>query len=253
MSGLMTYRLLKECLTQYASVEYGDSNYVAYLRRIQTLKANIDDRLLDEIIEFLNKWQCRLPDAPPLRSALRNALSEIEPLVAATRQIKIEEADLSCHARVGEQEALQLDRLAHVCFDRLMAVGERFSSVATAKTLHMLSPSFFVMWDSTISAAYRARLGGEGCNGWFYAYKFLPRMKFELANLLEDGMRETGHSRDDLLAEIRKGFGLFSEEKTVAKVLDEFNYIMFTKGMFLELFGPEGTRKASQVHAEGSG
>jgi hypothetical protein len=107
-------------------------------------------------------------------------------------------------------------------------VGKRFSSVASAKALHMLSPTFFVMWDSTIRERYRSVLSASGCDGWFYAHEFLPRMQRELANLIEDGAKEGGFSREQLLAEVRSGFGSFPTAKTVAKVLDEFNYIMFT-------------------------
>jgi hypothetical protein len=130
-----------------------------------------------------------------------------------------------------------------------VAVGERFASVASAKTLHMLSPGFFVMWDNSIYEGYRRILPGTGCEAWFYAYEFLPRMQSEVANLIEDGIKETGSSREELLAEIRSGFGSFSAAKTVAKVLDEFNYVMFTKGKLVKLLAPQQTTTGSNEDA----
>lgn len=246
MAGLMTLPLVKECVAEYARVEYGDADYFAYLNRIQHLKNDGDDTLVHQLIEFLNKWKCRLADGPPLRRALKEALSDIHAFVTATRQITIEEADLSAYQRVGERQVLQLAQIAHLCFDRLVAVGKRFSSVASAKTLHMLSPGFFVMWDRSIYEKYRCILPGAGCEAWFYAYEFLPRMQREVANLIEDGMKETGRSREEVLADIRSGFGSFSAAKTVAKVLDEFNYVMFTKGRPAKLLGSQQTTAGSK-------
>lgn len=235
MAGLMTVELLKECVVEYAKVEYGDANYFGYLHNIQQLKDDRGEELAHQLIEFLNKWQCRLPDAASLRRALKEALRDIQILIAPTLRLTIEDADLSAAVRVGESQILQLAQIAHFCLDRLSAVGERFSSVASAKALHMLSPSFFVMWDNTISQGYRSILSAAGCDGWFYAHEFLPRMQREVANLIEDGTKKGGFSREQFLAEVRSGFGSFSTAKTVAKVLDEFNYIMFTKGKFTKL------------------
>ena len=227
MAGLMTVELLKECVVEFA--EDGDAIYLEYLPKIQRLlKDDPDGELPHQLIQFLNKWRCRLKDTASLRGALKEALRDIQILISPTLRLTIEDADLSAFVHVGESQILQLKQIAHFCLDRLSAVGERFSSVASAKALHMLSPRFFVMWDRTISNRYRSCLSAAGCDGWFYAYKFLPRMQCEVARLIEDGTKGGGFSREQLLAEVRSGFGSFSTAKTVAKVLDEFNYIMFT-------------------------
>ena len=235
MAGLMTVELLKECMTEYSKFGY-DGEYFAYLQKIQQLKDDCGEELARHLIEFLNTWgQCRIPYAASLPKALKDALRDIQPFLIPTRQFTIEDADLSAVVPVGEQQNLQLAHIAHICLDRLSALGKRFSGVASAKALHMLSPTFFVMWDRTISEGYRRILSARGCDGWFYAHEFLPRMQREAANLIEDGTKEGNRSREQFLDEVRSGFGAFPTAKTVAKVVDEFNYIMFTRGKFAKL------------------
>jgi hypothetical protein len=220
----MTVELLRDCVVEFN--EGGDATYFEYLPKIQQLKDDSGEELPDQLIEFLNKWRCRLPAS--LREPLKEALRDIQALITPTRQFTIEEADLSAVVPVGGHQNLQLAQIAHICLDRLSAVGKHFSSVASAKALHMLSPTFFVMWDRTICERYRSVLSASGCDGWFYAYEFLPCVQREVKNLIEDGTKEGGRSREQVLAEVRSGFGSFSTTKTVAKVVDEFNYIMFT-------------------------
>jgi len=78
----------------------------------------------------------------------------------------------------------------------------RRSPVGVAKALHLLAPAFFPLWDAEIARAY-------GCH---YTYiPFIRRMK-ELAELLAPEIDAR------------------STDKTLLKLIDEYNYARFTKG-----------------------
>lgn len=78
----------------------------------------------------------------------------------------------------------------------------RKSPVAVAKALHLLAPAFFPLWDDKIAREYDCR----------YQYiSFIQKMK---------GLVEI------LTPEI----DLQNSEKTLLKLIDEYNYARFTKG-----------------------
>jgi hypothetical protein len=80
------------------------------------------------------------------------------------------------------------------------SVGRK-SPVAVAKTLHLLAPGFFALWDDKIAKAY---------NCHYHYIPFMREMK-RLAQILapEVDIKSTG--------------------KTLLKLIDEYNYAKFTK------------------------
>lgn len=104
------------------------------------------------------------------------------------------------------------------------------SSVAASKALHALAPKFFVMWDNTIRAAYGcANLSATWSEIYFV---FLVRVQRHLqkalesyskAHKLESILKAASHLRQDLYI---KG------QKSLTKIVDEFNYMRYTKGRY---------------------
>lgn len=81
----------------------------------------------------------------------------------------------------------------------------RRSPVAVAKALHLLAPSFFALWDDAIARAY-------GCY-----YNDSPEKKYMLFSM----------KVKDIAAHVE---GLVTSNKTVVKLIDEYNYARFTQG-----------------------
>jgi hypothetical protein len=85
---------------------------------------------------------------------------------------------------------------------------KRASPVAAAKTLHLLAPAFFPLWDDQIARAYHC----------YYIYNpadkylsFLTKMR-QLAEKLQTSVNAQGTG------------------KTLLKLIDEYNYAKYTKG-----------------------
>lgn len=79
------------------------------------------------------------------------------------------------------------------------------SPVSVAKALHLLAPSFFPLWDKKIAKEY-------GCN-----YSESPEQKYI------DFMKISKAQAKDIKGKIN------TKDKTLLKVIDEFNYAKFTK------------------------
>jgi hypothetical protein len=110
-----------------------------------------------------------------------------------------------------------------IIFDRIATSsrGNRFESTDASKILHAILPRLFVMWDNKI----RKALVGEGRDGRCYAFEFLPMMQ-KLANKFIDSyITERGGDRESASKDISS----MANNYTIAKLLDEYNYVRYTK------------------------
>lgn len=179
-----------------------------------------DALLLDDsgaILDFLNGWgRCRLNRG--LATSLLQGLMKVATFAKPIRNLRIEETVLAGVVETGS-ERLSMQRVAHCAFDELANIAG-FGPVPASKTLHVLAPGFFVMWDNAISKTFGCRL----C-GYDYAFKFLPQMQIEIGECVADLMKSRALNRDQSLQHIRdEGARIWGESRTIAKLVDEYNW-----------------------------
>jgi hypothetical protein len=154
-----------------------------------------------ELVDFLNRWACRLSTlkTPELIAGwARGHITHLERLEPLT----IGDADLPDHAE--ELGALHDDLIAQV-----KAGGvPNMSDAAASKTLHLLIPELFVMWDKEIK---RSSPGGYG------AYQ---RQMHALAGRLA---AEAEVAIDELETRLQEQLG-YRGRKPLTKYLDEYNW-----------------------------
>lgn len=113
------------------------------------------------------------------------------------------------------------DRVANCCRK------PRFESTDASKMLHALIPDLFVMWDDKIRQGI---LGDRNRKyGRDYAYEFLPKMQNFAKQFLDTYIRENGGDHEHASKQISQ----IADGYTLAKLLDELNYLRFTKGKTL--------------------
>ena len=96
---------------------------------------------------------------------------------------------------------------------RLYTAFERvLHPVGAVKTLHLLAPGFFPLWDDKIAAAYRCRITPKVSNAECYV-QFMGKVREECMRL-----------RDTI-----------PQEVNVVKAIDEFNYCCHAKNMDVRL------------------
>jgi hypothetical protein len=96
----------------------------------------------------------------------------------------------------------------------------RYESTDTSKILHAIHPHLFVMWDSSI----RNGIVEGQYDGSCYTNEFLPNMQLLAKHFLDSYIEENGGSYDDALTKIEE----MAHRYTLAKLIDEFNYLRFT-------------------------
>lgn len=102
------------------------------------------------------------------------------------------------------------------------------SKVATSKALHVLAPNLFVMWDNTIRAACGC---GNLSGTWSEIYfVFLMRVQRRLEEALES------YSKAHKLESIKEAAYYLKQDlyikgqKSLTKIVDEYNFMKYTKG-----------------------
>lgn len=159
------------------------------------------------ILDFLNKWQCRLSYS--FVSVLTKSLTETEPTLKSLRTLKIEDLNLHNNYPFSDKEIELLNNIKTV-FKKIFSTSIKIhnsnrtiGSTATSKLLHMAIPDLFVMWESDVRKFY-----GYFPNGSGYV-NFMMRMN-QYANYLISNM------------DISK----FSDKKTCIPRLDIYNLVI---------------------------
>jgi hypothetical protein len=154
-----------------------------------------------ELVAFLNKWACRLSSVktPGLIAGwARDHMTRLKELEALT----ILDAELPDHA--DELGSLHDDLIAHVKAGGVPNMGD----AAASKTLHLLIPELFVMWDKEIK-----RSSPEG-------YGAYQRQMHELARRLA---AETAVPIGEIEPQLQRRLG-YRSRKPLTKYLDEYNW-----------------------------
>ena len=178
------------------------------------------EEIKNKVIGFLNKWKCRLPYSYSLAENIRKAHQDSIPYIEALQDESIEDWAPNKIKLVEGKSYRNSDLLLKV-YNRFVIIGEHFSYVAASKLFHFLLPRLAVMWDNAIVMSY-----GITMNSGLYVSKFIPKMS-EMANeAIETYMIEKRCSREEAASALNR----FRTPKTIAKLLDEYNYMKFTRG-----------------------
>lgn len=129
--------------------------------------------------------------------------------------------------------AIIFDSLANCCrIPKFKSIG-KFESTDTSKAIHGMIPELFVMWDDRIKKGIIEIKGtgsGRYYDGACYADEFLPLMQTRAKQVLDSFVEVRGGDYRNADKEISKSVDGF----TLAKLVDEFNYLRFTKHWSLE-------------------
>jgi len=174
-------------------------------------------KVKDVVLGFLNKWKCRIPVNDRIANAIKESFLGCAPFLRILGEQKLAEIDF-----MGTQTILDHTisnrQVIRCIFAVFSDIGQRFSSVAASKTLHMIIPELFMIWDNDIAKnLYKI----PKLNSFNYAYEYMPLMQKKANEVIESFMRAQSCNRDDAISEISKRY----HGKTLAKLLDEYNWV----------------------------
>jgi hypothetical protein len=212
-------RVVGEIYPKEKGVKEGEKAYdecFKYREKWDDLSSINEDDVENIMIPFLNKWKCRLSDK--CTKKLTSALKEVEPLLQPLRHCNIESTELLASINMNG-ETLRILTLVEKVFNRIYTVkytlkaGQRtVGFTAASKILHIIVPSFFVMSDEKIRKAY-------GCEGNEKGY---ANFMFRMSLLARDLVSQANGDKEKILKCSKW------EGRTLAKLLDVFNYTKFT-------------------------
>ena len=179
------------------------------------------NQIKDDVIGFLNLWKCRLHPSNTLAERIKKAHKDTISYIEALQDVTIEDWTPDI-VRMVEEKNYSSGELLQKTFARYSNIGERFRYVAASKLLHFLLPKLIVMWDNSIAPGY-----GVPMNSKWYVKKFISKMR-EMANeAIESYQMEKRVNRERAVAALYN----FRPPKTIAKLLDEYNYMKFRRGI----------------------
>jgi len=174
--------------------------------------AEIDDSRTTCILEFLNKWKCRL--SYDCISSLARTLRETSESLLKFKSYRLEE--VSFDSLVDHLDDIK------VVFRRIASVRAGVRTVgatATSKILHLVNPRFFMMSDRNIRHGY-GYSDDEVGYGRFVRYmkSFADALIHEYSSARNIPVNSVFSS---LVSECK------SRATTIPKLLDEYNWVKF--------------------------
>ena len=203
----MLYEAIREACRKYHRCGYGpryDCTLVELCIWDRKNPPNIGQ--VESIRSFVNSWGTRM----------QATTSELHSTLEANWE-KLQELESKTILTVNLCDDKMKDLIGS-CFERVAKSNAKKRNEATgaSKTLHMIHPDLFLMWDASIVRGY-----GGHFKPLLYT-DFLRRMQ-RLANYAIGQMvKECCVSRECAIESLK------CEEHTLAKTLDEYNYVKFT-------------------------
>lgn len=151
------------------------------------------------------------------RERIKKAHKETIPYLEALQETTIEDWEPDTVQKI-EDNTHSNGEMLQKAFARFSMIGERFRYVATSKLLHFLLPNLVVMWDNSIALGY-----GVPMNSKWYVKKYIPRMRQMANEAIASYQEENKVIREKAVAALYN----FRPPKTLAKLLDEYNYLKF--------------------------
>ncbi|MEM0211814.1 MAG: hypothetical protein QXK88_07255 [Desulfurococcaceae archaeon] len=186
--------------------------YVLDRRQVWENLSQIDeDQTKDTIIGFLKAWNIRNVNriAP---NSLGGALKELNKYFDALRDKSLLSLNFDEKVNVDGQEMKISDVIKEI-YKRLSEV-KGVGSTSASKIMHGVIPELFMMWDENIRSGYG------------YAGNEIGYLRFmrEMQRILRRVIETYGGSPEELCHEAYS-----DAKKTLTKLLDEFNYMKFTR------------------------
>lgn len=171
--------------------------------------STVNEHEMKLLKRFLNQWRTHYQSS---YGEMLEAIMFVLPNLVALKNEDILHVDFK--KRIGDNTTSE--HIAQI-FNVIADCGPRFEATGASKILHTLNPNLFIMWDAKIREGY-----GVYNRGNAYATSFLPKIQRVAQRAVSDCISSDNMSKESAI----KAICVCGH--TVAKVVDEFNYVKFT-------------------------
>jgi hypothetical protein len=228
---MITWEEFSSAVFRYREIADYDQSYEEIMNNkgfIKSLRTSPGLQEMQKIIEFLNRWRCRIKSGTESEKSLLSVILEDLSLLSFLRNYNIKYVNFD-EAVHENNFILKIEDLITLIYIKFRGVDFKFGSTATAKILHILVPELFVMWDNAIFNYYRGvdeRVSDSG-PGYVYFLILMKKLAVSVNNNYQSA--EIDHSVKS------KGPASYlsmiidcKPPKTLAKFLDEYNWVTIT-------------------------
>lgn len=182
------------------------------------------------IKEFLNRWRSRVQNNPQSARAIQTTIQDLLPYLHALKNLVIETVNFEQMVDVRNVK-MTVSQVIEYCYTAIRKMGFRFGPTATSKLLHVLQPGLFVMWDNAILDDYKKK--NKRISDSNQGYRVYLHIMQQVATSVH---QEFQKSKLDSVVGPEQGPARYLSEqmnyhppKTLAKYLDEYNWVTITK------------------------
>jgi len=205
-----------------------------FLNDLRTAPSEMDPvQVQDKVIAgFLNRWRCRLPNTRESAQAILGALQDLHPYLQVLRALDIRQVNFEQNTVVN-REQITIQRSVAMCYERLRKSARGLGPTAVSKLLHILQPKLFVMWDRPILDEFHRRNHRIQDSGTGYcAYlRMMQEIARQVTSSFQDAVLDPPATADQTPAAYLSTQMGYRPPKTMAKFLDEFNWVRISKQM----------------------
>jgi len=214
----LNYQTLLDGVKEYRKFAGSDEAYKKYVLDQRQVWENLDQISKDDveriIIGFLKAWNIRnINRISRSSNSLEKALKTLNKHFNVLRGKNLLDINFNEKVNIDEHEMKISDVIKEI-YKRISEV-ESVGPTSASKIMHGVIPELFMMWDEKIR------------NGYGYAGNEVGYLRFmcEMQRILKNVMETYGGEPDDLCHEAYPEM-----KKPLTKLLDEFNYMKFTRG-----------------------
>ena len=226
-TGPTTYRALAWAAQTYRQRQDG-RRYDASYRKVYTgefrdaLRNGCSECDIKRLLGFLNQWGAE----PSVAEMTPLLMGSVPDAVASLRHLETAPLD-------GGIVTLWDTILATRAVDRLMA-GQGIDVTLASKILGLANPELFVMWDGAIQKGYFPLNDPDDGHAASRYIRFLCEMEDAAKSIRHDASEQ--HGITDLAGHLSQALGL-NPPYTLAKFIDEYNFLTITKGEIYPALG----------------
>lgn len=197
------------------------------LRRNPSILLTNDIR--EKIIRgFLNQWSCHVHNNSDSAKALKRALRSINNYLVIFHEKCLSDINFNQSVRINNVQ-MSYEEAMEYCYASIVSIGYNFGKTATSKLLHVLNPKLFVMWDKPIFEAYNSQNPSitDSARGYIEYLKVMQQSASQLQIDFCNDPRMTSYRHLGPAGYLSLRLN-FNPHKTLAKFLDEYNWVTIT-------------------------
>lgn len=230
----MHYRDLEIAHEAFYEIEPRAYYYDSYMKskKYEDWGKTVSTSEVEKLFRFTRSWDHHFDGD---EAYFQQIYAQIVPQIKVLKNKSIEGVELEDEETEKAIESI-FDDVANL-------VSYKYQSTDCSKMLHTILPSLIVMWDREIR---RGILGSPDKNwGTVYVWEFLPKMQREAREAIATFGQSANLPLTEAMSAIERNCG-----HTLAKLLDEHNYVIFTKPDKFKLFLQTSLKKGKIANEE---